>query len=631
MTDKCRLSKNLFLSLFAIMFLVFWFAVNIGGTLWTGSVKFDATALKKYTLTTETLNWLRKNNRHIYIKLYVSDNLKDDFPLVAQNIRHIVFLLEQYKRLSHHMIQLEIVPVKPFSVSEKEAEKQGIRPFTDDNKRQNFFAGAVIGNDIGDSVTIPYFEPQRQHYLEHDITRIMSGLTGYTPKKIAVISPVLPVIKTNQNLSFSQDWDFIRQLRSDYDVDYLPPELVQIPLKYDLVILINPQNMEEISQYALDQYLLYGGNVMIFMDPFSEMSLALYGTTLDNGSNLKKFLASKGILYDEKQISGDLSLGMDALISQTDNGKVYGYPLWMDVRPPYINPQMPAMKDIRQLVVKSSGSFLIENPGNNRFTILYTTGNNGGEIDGATAKHSTKTFIKEVFEGQNKRQKLGVLVEGRFTSLVDRHPLENSPLIQKYRPFLSSSVKPGKLMVLGDSDMLANHNWNAAPLSTKQSIYDFIPYNNNMDFVERMVDVMTGNRDLLSPIPQTFDGGQPLETVINKKIWEKYQNEYDSQRLILQQQKDELELIEQQLSHQLSVPSVAISQKTTLLSHNIAAVQDKQNELLFKIDKEKQSIKRNIIILNIVVFPVLNLIIIGAVVFLFRRHKKQKAKEYADD
>ncbi len=632
MPPKCHFSKNLFIALSGMMLFLLWSALNIGTTFWVGGMQMDTTTENKYTLTTETKEWLKKNKQHLYIKLYVSENLEDTFPLEAQNIRHIIFLLEQYKRNSNQLLEVEVIPVRPFAASEKEAEKQGIRSFSDDNGQQRYYAGAVLGNDMGDSMAIPYFAPQRQHYLEHDFSRILSGLTDFSPKKIAVISPTLPLINKRQRFDSAKDWDFIQQLRQNYDVDYLPDELVEIPLEYDAVLLINPQQMENISKYALDQYLLYGGNLIIFMDPFSEMELAINGEARNQRSNMKDFLASKGISYDESQITGDATLGMEALSSSADNGKIRQYPLWMQVQPPYINPESPITKGIKHLNIKSSGSFSIKELGKNKITTLFTSSDNAGEISTKTAKYSTKPYIKEIFEDQKKRQRLGLLIEGNFSSLVSRHPLENSPLIQKYRPFVSVSIKSGKLMLLGDSDLLANHSWNMAQGLQNQSIYDFVPYNNNMDFVEKIVDYMSGNQVLISATPKiTFNGGQTLNAIIEQNVWEKHQQDYDNKKLALQLHKEELAALEKQLSKNLLAPSVAISQKTTMLSHNINLMQDMLDEQLFQINNEKQQIKRNIILLNVVVFPSILLLMVFAVVSFFRRQTKQKAKEYADD
>jgi len=186
--------------------------------------------------------------------------------------------------------------------------------------------------------------------------------------------------------------------------------------------------------------------------------------------------------------------------------------------------------------------------------------------------------------------------------------------------------------LLGDSDLLANHSWNMAQGLQNQSIYDFVPYNNNMDFVEKIVDYMSGNQVLISATPKiTFNGGQTLNAIIEQNVWEKHQQDYDNKKLALQLHKEELAALEKQLSKNLLAPSVAISQKTTMLSHNINLMQDMLDEQLFQINNEKQQIKRNIILLNVVVFPSILLLMVFAVVSFFRRQTKQKAKEYADD
>ena len=63
------------------------------------------------------------------------------------------------------------------------------------------------------------------------------------------------------------------------------------------------------------------------------------------------------------------------------------------------------------------------------------------------------------------------------------------------------SLKPGRLLVVADSDILTSRLWNANK-QEEQEIYDFIPYSGNMDFIERAVDYVSGNTKILSISPK---------------------------------------------------------------------------------------------------------------------------------
>ncbi len=630
MTKNCHSHKNSILIASLLMLAVSFAAFNIGTSLWINDLTVDVTPQRKYTLSEETLNWLQENTNKKYIKLYTSKNLEDYSPLLEQHIRHVNRLLSQYQKHSRYLLAVEYINIQPFSVAEKEAEKQGIRALETDNGNQRFYAGLVLGDDSGNSYTIPYLEPQRQHYLEHDITRILSLLKNKNKKQIAVMSPTLPLIQKKETFSHSHDWDFIRQLRHDYKVDFWYSDAVEIPLSYDVVILVNPQNMSTTNKYAMDQYLLYGGNIIIITDPLMEAQLSINNISQTRLTNLADFFASKGIKYNDATIIGDATIGAD-VNNTTTNEKVSYYPLWMNIQPPYINPQSALMKDLNNLMVKSSGSFAISDISDKKITTLYTTSENAGEIDNQTAPFISPTEIKDYLEGQKQRYRLALLVEGRFSSLFNTHPLENSEYLYKLRPFIAVSINPGRLALIGDSDMFANHNWNAAYNLAPQSIYDFIPYNNNMDFLERLVDEMSGSK-LLSPAPKHLSkDAEPLNTIIHKIIWNKYKQKYDAEQLTLQQQKNELQTIKNELQRIVISPSLSISQRMTFLSQNITDTQNKLDKLNYKIETKKSLLKKYVIILNTIVFPLISLIILWGIITFFRHNKKQKAKEYTHD
>ncbi len=628
---KYRFQTTCLFWLFIIISIVSFASLNIGASLWEkGSL--DITSQKFYTLGKETKEWLNNNQHNVYVRFYISEDIEKDYPLIGQYIRRIIKLLEQYKRQSHGKLKLDIVTVVPFSPSEKEAQKQNIRGFADKKGQHNLYLGAVFSNDTGQSYTIPYFEVGRQKYLEHDISRVLSKLSDYKKAKIGVLSEALPVMSSGQMFDKNRDWDFIRQLKNDYDVSYLSPTTTKIPQNYDMVMVFYPQILKPLTLFALDQYLLYGGNILITADPFSEEFLKQKGfLSTEAQLPVKDFLESKGVIYNYKQVIGDNTMSSDAFVVSGNIAAQRKYPLWLTVTPPYINPVHPITNGISKLLVKSAGCFEVTDNNDATATLLYSSSKKGRLVDNQIVGSVSKNDLIAGFEDGDYRCKQGILLEGGFNTMFRAHPLEGTEYVNQMPPFIAESVNAGKLAVLGDSDMFADYNWNTKPSAT--DIYDFIPYSENTDLLEKLVDYLTKNEKIIS-VPLTTSASskkQAIEEIIRQRVTDYYASELDAEKARLNLLNEELSQLQQQTEAYKIVSSVEIIRKENLLQKDIQETENKIKELTFKLENKIKQIQRIIEILNIAVFPLIICLMAALVSNVYFYRTAKQAKEYVSE
>src|SRR5690606_30253885 len=64
-----------------------------------------------------------------------------------------------------------------------------------------------------------------------------------------------------------QPWMFYELLGRDYEVETIPPTTAEIPEGTTTLIVVHPFDITDEGQFAIDQYLLKGGNVIAFVDP----------------------------------------------------------------------------------------------------------------------------------------------------------------------------------------------------------------------------------------------------------------------------------------------------------------------------------------------------------------------------
>jgi ABC-type uncharacterized transport system involved in gliding motility auxiliary subunit len=125
---------------------------------------------------------------------------------------------------------------------------------------------------------IAFIDPTQETRLEYDLTRIITRVQTTERMKIAVFSG-LPVFRQPAHGSMgmagprpgSDPWFFIQELRKTYDLIEVKPDAERIDPTAGLLVLFHPKNMSDPLAFAVDQYILGGGNAIVFADPLSLM------------------------------------------------------------------------------------------------------------------------------------------------------------------------------------------------------------------------------------------------------------------------------------------------------------------------------------------------------------------------
>lgn len=619
---KSFISKNSFLISFVSLLAISFFAINVGSALFLGSNKLDLTMEQKYTLSEETLDWLNNNKSPFFIKLYLSPNLDEQSPQLGQYSRYVMRFLEQYKLKGNHNLNLVVEEVVPYSLMETEAKKHNIRGFLDKSGQYNLYFGATFSNDQGQSFSIPFFEMARQTYLEHDVSRILSKLKGYEVKNIAVISPVMDIVEKSDAIDNTVDWPFIKQLRNDYDFTYLTPTTPQIPFGVDMLMVVNPQNLSDVGVYAIDQYLMRGGKIMIFADPFSEVLLNTKGYKSPHPSNLMRFYHNLGLSYDDNVMVGDKLQSQSTIIRTADgNSRLLDYPIWLELDAKHINQDVPFNKGLSKLRFNSAGAFKVNDVKSAKVSSLFTTSEQSGSMSTDVARYGSQANVLDAFKVDGKNYSLGLLLEGDFSSSFMQNIVAGSELEKSMLPFLITSIKSGKLMLVADSDFLFHSNWNQG--TSYESSYDYVPYSNNIDFVEKAVDYLTENQELLSTSPKNdFNSKATVGGNLKKMVDKKYADRYDNYKHNMEIAQQENEILIKKIKNQELIPSIAVIKEMENLQRSKQINQEKLKKLEYKMQTKNQFFIKLIIIFNSFVFPAFLIVILALIV-----RRKQSANE----
>ena len=105
--------------IFCFCLLVTFCALNMAIALAGSSLVWDLSADKRFSLSNESKEWLKKNNNNLFVRLYLSAEVEKDTKLDSF-LQDVLRLLEQYQLNSQNKLSVQTINVSPLSPEEAE-------------------------------------------------------------------------------------------------------------------------------------------------------------------------------------------------------------------------------------------------------------------------------------------------------------------------------------------------------------------------------------------------------------------------------------------------------------------------------------------------------------------------------
>lgn len=628
MLNNIKIKKGYVLGLFLSFLILSFIFINLAAGLLFRNYKTDFTMHKKYTLSQSSLDIIQDIKTPIFIKVYLSSNMVAEYPQYADYSKFVLRFLHKYQALSEGMVQVEVKNPEPYTNLEKEAKTAKIKPILDNNGQSNLYFGAVIGNDAGDSYTIANFVPERSYKLESDISRILAKINNPQRKTIGFISPNLPIINKKYGTTKVNDWAFLTQIKNNYNLVELSDRTYQIPLNIDVLLIVNPQTLSDVFAYSLDQFVLRGGKVLMFIDPYSEKEGEIRGTANISEPQFLAFLKSWGIGYKKDLIVGDADLSETAMI----NAQMKNYYPWIQIPQTFINQDNAITKELSNISLRSAG--LLEAFPNEDIVItpLLSTSENGGSVAAHIAKFSDKNDVLTLYQNDNQKHVLAYLVEGRFSSFFNNNILGDTSYAQYMLPYLAVSANPSSIIVVSDTDMLTDEIWTDKDYIEDNEVYGLLSTSDNGDFVLRAIDYLTQNNQLLGIHNKN---GLAKEKTVGEQIYaqvlSKHAEEYNNSKQNLALKEKDLSEIISSIENQNLSPSIKVIEQTEKLRKDINAEQEKIRYYEYVIKQENENRVGLIVVVNTIVIPLFIILFIWFFNLLCIKRRKHQVTELLNE
>ncbi|MCB1594250.1 MAG: GldG family protein, partial [Xanthomonadales bacterium] len=286
--------------------------------------RLDLTENKLFTLNDGTKNILQNIEENVHLKLYFSDEATHSIPPLRTYKNTVIDLLNEMQRYSDSKLQVSLIDPKIFSPEEDEASQYGLQALPVGDGGENVFFGLVGENTLDSVEVIPFLQPDRESYLEYDIAQLINNLNNPEKKTIGIMSSINVQAKFDQQTGERVEAQvFATQLEKDYEVKNIEITAETIDSDIDVLMLIHPKTLSDKTLFAIDQFVMKGGRLLLFVDPHSQAEdvpqdpqnpMAAYQA--DRSSSLDKLLKAWNVKFDPKKVILDDKFALNIQTSQ---------------------------------------------------------------------------------------------------------------------------------------------------------------------------------------------------------------------------------------------------------------------------------------------------------------------------
>ena len=628
-TQKTKTITSLGLIVLAVLFLV----VNMVSNMLFTNFRADLTQNELYTLTDGTRNIIANIEEPITMYLFFSDKTSENVPLLRTYATRVKELLQEYEQISKGNIILNIVDPVPYSEEEDQASVFGLQSVPIGNSGENIYFGLAASSAVGDTEIISFFQPQREQFLEYDISKLIYTLTN--PKKTVVgVITQLPLFGgfDMETTQMTSAWAFIAQMRQLFELKQLDVTTSKIDDDVDILMIVHPKTLSDPTLYAIDQFVMGGGKTLLFVDPHSEVDTPVRQQNspleVEGGrtSNLKPLFDAWGIEYDPTKVVLDRKYALT--VGGAHQGQSRHYAL-LGIGNNNIDSEDVISSELELITVAVAGHLKAKEGSSIEMTPIVTSSDDAMLIDATQF-----LFLPDLSQLSKNFNPSGELytfitrVQGKLNSAFpngqpktgEEESEDEDPIMQH----IPNTQTDANLLVVSDTDILSDRMWVQVQEFFGQQIFN--SWANNGDLVINAVDNLIGSSDLIS-IRGRETSSRPFVRVDNLRLKADQKFLSKEQELKARLAETEKKLVELQKQRN--------DGSELLLSPEQEAEVQKFQEEKFKVRKELRQVRHSLDLdierlgtklkfINIGLVPII-ISILALLLYMARSRKRKRA------
>ena len=550
------------LAILAVLFIAIVVLMN----LLVRGARLDLTENRLYTLSEGTEEIVGAIDEPINLYFFFSDKAAADAPGLRTYATRVREMLEEIAVRANGKIKLSVIDPLPFSEEEDRAAAFGLQAVPIGQGGETIYFGLAGTNSTDGQMLIPFFQPDKEALLEYDVAKLIHGLSTTEKPVVGILSSLEMGPGFDQaTRAMRPAWAIHQSLEELFDVRTLSiEESTVIADDIKTLVLVHPKNLSEELQYSIDQFVLRGGNLLLFVDPNAELDTSgsdpqnpAAAMTADHSSNLATLLKGWGVEYDPAKVLLDAK---HALSVQTPTGQAVRHLGILGFDKNAMNGEDVITSPISTINLQSVGAFRLAEGATTKLVPLIQSSNEAMLAPVEQLRFAQDpTTLFTTFKPTGETYVIAGRLQGKLKTAFPQRSGDKH---------LAESKGDANIVLVADTDVLTDRLWVQVQNFFGQQLMN--AFANNGDFVVNAVDNLTGSSALISvrgratssrPFDrvnalrrQADDRFRAKEQELNKELQETEQklNELqrgktDEQALILSpEQKLELERFQEQ-------------------------------------------------------------------------------------
>ena len=410
---------------FLIAVFVNFIAGSIGG-------RVDLTENNLYTLSDGTKSILKRIDTPVEIRYYANDTSEFMTPAELAYSTRVEELLNEYQKASGGTVKVKKLNPEPATDAEDSAILDGLQRGMSQMTGAEIFLGIAV-SCVDETEVLPFLPAREETLLEYDLTRAIARVHDGAGSIVRIMTSMQIGGGFSGNPMMggggqTPAWFFVEDLRRDFTVEFLPATAEEIPADTETLIVLHPYDVADDTQFAIDQYLLKGGKVIVAVDPsfFYARAMGSGGNPMQAAqgpapnSNLEKLFEAWGVQYDDTKVIADLQHSTEIM------RQGYFVPTFITLNQESMPADDPIVNFVTNAQFLTPGGFKITPPEGITKTDLVVTGTETqmvGSFEADPTQEDAIQRLRDEFQPSGESYSIISRLSGNFkTAFPDGNP-----------------------------------------------------------------------------------------------------------------------------------------------------------------------------------------------------------------
>jgi len=585
--------SGLGLFLLALAFVM----VILLNNLWFSGIRVDLTENKLFTLAAGTREIVEDIDEPINLYFFFSEKASEDLTTLRAYANRVRELLQEYALLADGKINLQLIDPEPFSDAEDRAAAFGLQGVPANSAGDELYFGLAATNALDDQQVIEFFQPDKEEFLEYEISKLIQNLLVQSKPKVGLLSTLKVQGDIDMNtFQTTPAWVVIDQIDQASELQTIAPDAESLPAGLDLLVLIQPRGLGESLLSSIDQFALSGGRILVFVDPLAEMDQSqvnpMMGMSGAESSIDFPLLAGWGVLLRKDVVLGD---AQQALTVSGADGQPVRHLSILGLQAQNFNIEDVTLSSLETINVSTAGILDVLDQRSTQVDVLMASSEYAMPIERLRLKMlGDPSELLPDFKATGLVYPVAVRITGSATS---QYPVTVDGD--------DSVLNTGQLnvIVVADTDILTDRLWVQLQDFFGQRIVS--PWANNGDFVTNAVDNLTGSSALIS-IRSRGRFSRPFEVVqdLRREAEASYLNSANDLQSQLAETERQLGELESSRDEQ-NLLSLSPEQEATLVRFQQEKLRIRKalRNVRHQLDKDIEMLGSTLKFMNIVLMP----------------------------